>query len=63
MRKILIDAVEYDDEYPWPVEADGEGYTLELIHPSLDNSLAGNWLASILHYGSPGEINSVYDDE
>jgi len=56
-NEILIDEVEYDDDDPWPVEADGGGYTLELIHPSLDNSLAENWLASMVLYGSPAEGN------
>ena len=58
----LIDVVEYDDEGEWLVEADGTGATLELIHPSLDNTSATNWGYSI-DYGTPGEINSVYDDE
>ena len=59
---LLVDEVEYDDEDPWPVEADGNGPTLELIHPSLDNNKASNWKASTGN-GTPGEINSVYDDE
>ena len=58
----LIDVVEYDDGGVWPVEADGSGATLELIHPSLDNTSATNWGYSIDN-GTPGEINSVYDDE
>ena len=54
--EILKDDVEYDDDDPWPVEADGTGSTLELINPSLDNSLPENWIASI-GYGSPGGEN------
>jgi len=54
--EILMDDVEYDDEDPWPVEADGTGSTLELINPSLDNSLPENWIASMGH-GSPGSEN------
>jgi len=54
--EILMDDVEYDDDDPWPVEADGTGATLELINPSLDNSLPENWIASI-GYGSPGGEN------
>ena len=53
-----MDNVEYNDTDPWPVEADGTGATLELIHPSLDNSLAENWTASI-GYGSPGGENLI----
>ena len=56
--EILKDHVEYDDEYPWPLEADGKGSTLELIDPSFDNSLAVSWIASMGH-GSPGRENIV----
>ena len=54
--EILMDDVEYDDDDPWPVEADGTGATLELIDPTLDNSLPENWIASMGH-GSPGSEN------
>ena len=59
---LLIDFVEYDDDEPWPILADGNGPTLELKHPSLDNSIGENWLASN-GYGTPGSINSVYTNE
>ena len=58
----LVDKVEYDEEDPWPTEPDGTGPTLELIHPSLDNTLEENWAASDGN-GTPGERNSVYNDE
>ena len=58
----LVDKVEYDEEDPWPTEPDGTGPILELIHPSLDNNRAENWAASNGN-GTPGEINSVYDDK
>jgi hypothetical protein len=54
----VIDSLEYDDNLPWPEEADGLGATLELIDPSSDNSLAENWKASKDH-GTPGGPNSV----
>lgn len=53
----LVDFVEYDDKAPWPTEPDGEGATLELINPELDNSLAESWMASPEH-GTPGTMNS-----
>ncbi len=53
---VLIDAVCYEDELPWPVAADGNGPTLELIDPKLDNRSPENWRASPLH-GSPGMPN------
>jgi hypothetical protein len=54
----IIDSLTYDDNLPWPVEADGEGATLELIDAAKDNSVAENWQASIGH-GTPGRVNSV----
>ena len=57
---LLVDEVNYDDSSPWPLEPDGNGPTLELIHPSLDNRLGANWSASDINGGTPGLINSVY---
>ena len=56
---VLVDAVEYDDSDLWPEEPDGNGPTLELINPNMDNALAENWSASS-GYGSPGSLNSSY---
>jgi hypothetical protein len=49
-----IDLVNYDDESPWPPEADGDGYSLELRSAALDNDLAGSWQASRIPGGTPG---------
>ncbi len=50
----LIDAVAYDDMAPWPVAPDGNGPTLQLIDPALDNTLASSWI----HYPpTPGSVN------
>ncbi len=59
---VLIDFVEYSDMEPWPTEPDGNGPTLELISPDLDNALASSWGASIAPdgvHGTPGQVNSV----
>ena len=56
----LVDEVKYDNSPPWPTEPDGNGPTLELLHPSLDNKLGENWAASDSHGGTPGAVNSVY---
>lgn len=53
----LIDSVLYDDESPWPAEADGTGYSLELIDQASDNSLPESWRASTYYLGSPGVEN------
>ncbi len=57
----VIDSLTYNDKLPWPLDADGKGASLELIHPKYDNSLAESWRASENH-GSPGKINTVYTD-
>ena len=53
----IVDYVDYDDSDPWPEEADGNGPTLELINPSLDNTLAESWRASNVIGGTPGASN------
>ena len=55
----IIDSLTYNDQAPWPPEADGHGPTLALKHPDLDNSKPENWAASADH-GTPGRINDVY---
>ena len=59
---LLVDIVEYNDTSPWPIASDGNGPTLELLDPSLDNSLGENWSASNINGGTPGEKNSVIDE-
>lgn len=56
---LLIDTVHYDDEAPWPAEPDGNGPTLELIDPALDNALPESWTAYEQH-GTPGGPNGIY---
>ena len=41
----VIDEVCYQDDYPWPWEADGMGAFLQLIDLDSDNSLPENWVA------------------
>lgn len=58
---VLVDLVEYDDVAPWPTEADGNGPTLELISPNLDNNLGENWDACAapgFEHGTPGSLNN-----
>ena len=67
----IIDYVDYDDANPWPVEADGYGYSLELKCENCnnDNNIGSNWMIldaffSIFDgdtiYGTPGKSN-VYE--
>ena len=42
---LIIDEVTYDDDPPWPIEADGFGPSLQLIDAAQDNSRVANWAA------------------
>jgi hypothetical protein len=55
----LIDSVAYETSGEWTSLPNGNGPTLSLINPFLDNTLAENWKASIL-YGTPSKMNDVY---
>ena len=57
----LLDRVEYDDVSPWPAEPDGNGPTLELIHPDSSNENASAWGFSSGN-GSPGSLNSIAEE-
>ena len=60
---VLMDFVEYSDIEPWPTEPDGNGPTLELRSPNLDNALALSWAASLppsATHGTPGQQNSTW---
>ncbi len=52
----LIDSVRYDDQLPWPTAADGQGASLALVNPLLDNANAHFWSASS-NGGTPGGAN------
>ena len=54
---VIQDEVYYTSSFPWPNLGNGDGYTLELISPSLDNSLPENW-TNFNEHGSPNEVNS-----
>lgn len=55
---VLVDHVEYSDKAPWPTAPDGNGPTLELKSPLLDNALPQSWMASPTTGGTPGAMNS-----
>ena len=57
----IIDSLIYDDELPWPLEPDGNGPTLELINPYLDNAKSQSWIASA-NYGTPGLADTSADE-
>ncbi|HPR16841.1 MAG TPA: CotH kinase family protein [Candidatus Cloacimonadota bacterium] len=53
---VLLDSLYFGVSSPWPTEPNGNGSTLALKNPFLDNSLAANWAASAEH-GTPGAKN------
>lgn len=57
---VLQDNVAYLDGGDWPGQADGNGPSLELINPNLDNALSGSWDPSMADGGTPGSKNSVF---
>lgn len=50
----------YSDSIPWPVEADGDGYSLvsKLTNPTGDPNLVDYWTISKTQNGSPGADDS-----
>lgn len=44
---VLVDSVLFSDSNGWPVEADGEGYSLVLCDLKSDNNLGSNWGISL----------------
>lgn len=65
---VMIDSLTYTIGEPWPDGAAGQGYSMELINPLLDNSNPINWKNSNNYvgnyngadiYASPGSANSV----
>lgn len=53
----LEDIVQYDNQAPWPVVADGKGPSLQLLAADLDNNLYSSWYASSGIRFSPGSQN------
>ncbi|MDB2673544.1 lamin tail domain-containing protein [Akkermansiaceae bacterium] len=52
----VIQNFQYDDRAPWPLPADGDGFSLSLIAPAgnPDPGEAANWRSSLVAGGSPG---------
>jgi hypothetical protein len=42
----IVDKVDYQRGFPWPVVGDPPGYSIELVNPAFDNDLGGNWRPS-----------------
>lgn len=55
-NSLTVDVVSYASTAPWPTEANGNGPSLMLNTPSLDNSLGSNW-GACLPGGTPNQLN------
>jgi hypothetical protein len=55
----LVDEVTYSSSGLWTSLPNGNGPTLSLVNPQLDNSLAESWKASGFS-GTPGYLNDIY---
>ena len=58
----VVDRVDYRQGFPWPTAAGGDGPSMELIHPTLENDLGGSWRAS-QGEPTPGQPNSILSSE
>jgi hypothetical protein len=56
---VAMDHVRYNDRTPWPVEADGQGPSLERFEAGAYGNEPLNWIASLVDGGTPGFNNSV----
>ena len=48
-----VDQVDYGVGFPWPTAAQGEGPSMELLNPDLDNDLGGSWRSARAGYNGP----------
>jgi len=53
-----MDEVCYENNIPWPSEANGFGATLALVDAFSNNEHPANWKASLIH-GTPGSKNDI----
>ncbi len=52
-----MDEINYNDQQPWPMAADGSGATLAKVAELEDSGSPENWRASSTMGGSPGSFN------
>ena len=48
----ILDTVSFDRIAPWPLEADGQGASLQLLDANRDNDRPGNWAATTAFAGA-----------
>ena len=48
----IVSEVDYKVGFPWPTASDGDGASIELINPALDEGFGSNWRASLYQVAS-----------
>jgi hypothetical protein len=54
----IVDEVDFRSEFPWPILANGEGPSMQLVNPALDNDLGSSWRSGTPL--TPSAINTVF---
>ncbi|MDE0819852.1 MAG: lamin tail domain-containing protein, partial [Opitutales bacterium] len=54
-----MDEVFYNVGFPWPTTPSGEGPSMQLLNPQIDNDLGGSWRPAT---PTPGARNSIYSE-
>ncbi len=57
----IMDAIDYGDDFPWPLGPDGSGATLAKVDINAASGDAANWVHSAQVGGTPGLINFKKD--
>jgi len=60
---LIANELVYDSNSPFPSQANGDGPSMELLDPILNNLIGTNWQPSLILGGTPGSPNSVYTDD
>ncbi|MCA9238674.1 MAG: lamin tail domain-containing protein, partial [Planctomycetales bacterium] len=54
---VVQDEVDYQLGFPWPTIGDIPGESIQLVNPTFENDLGGNWRSAA---ATPGAVNSVF---
>ena len=62
LTHILVDRIDYDDAFPWPIESDGAGSSLQRRRPYTYGNDPGNWKGAAPTAGRANIGGSTYAD-
>jgi hypothetical protein len=63
-KNIIIIDMHYWPDYPWPIKANGSGYSMvsSVFNPEGNPAEAAYWKASVSRYGSPFHDDTIYNN-